>query len=191
MNFCYNYLRNIVLFLLRSIILIIYFFFLTRGYFLFVFFVLFGMLCDVNDSLLHLFSKVVLYFTIFSTLFLTIILNVYFLGKRVQFFIGRDFLNRYFPGPLKGLLALALFIGTISLLDSINTLSLIERRNEYELSLDHFSEEINQTEDMEWGEDFLTRLQSIEFEIKEKVPLECPTKGFLTDYTNRFVHFFR
>lgn len=130
-------------------------------------------------------------FVIFITLFLTILLNLYSIGEKVQFFIGKEFLKRYFPGPLKGLLPLALFIGTVSLVESVNTLSLLYRIESYLFTLKHFSEQIGQTTNMEWGGASLKQLQSIEFDFIREVPSECPSKGVLTEYTNWLVNLFR
>lgn len=189
-----NYLHlftNILLYVLRSLILIIYFFFLTRGYFVFVFFVLFGMHCNINDSLLHLLSHFIVSFTLWLTFFFSIMLNVYYFGENLQFFIGKEFLQKYLPGPLKGVLPLALFISTISLLESVDTFSLLYRIEFYQASLKDFKDQINIAKDMDWGKDFLLKLESIEMDIREKIPSNPPSKGILTEYTERILTFFR
>ncbi len=183
--------RNCIFYALRAQILMIYFFFLTRGYLFFVFFVLFGMLCDIEESYLHIFSRFVVHLVIYTTFFLTLILNFFEFGQKVQFFIGHDFLQRYFPGPLKGLLALALFISTWSILESVIILSLLYNINEYESSIKQFTDQINEIENMDRGRDFLLKAQSIEYAMKENVPTEYPCKGTLTFYTNRIVNLFK
>ena len=44
---------------------------------------------------------------------------------------------------------------------------------------------------MEWGEDFIKKLQEIERDMLEKSPSELPSKGVLNDYRERFVKFFK
>jgi hypothetical protein len=100
-------------------------------------------------------------------------------------------LQRFFPGPLKGFLALAFFIFTESLLDFANAQSLLSRIEDYNLCVKQVSEAIQEAGLMEWGEDFIKRVQEIEKDILEKLPSEFPTKGVLTDYSERFVKLFR
>lgn len=118
-------------------------------------------------------------------------MNFFSFGKKVQSFIGEPFLQRYFPDPLKGPLALVFFIFTISLLDFVNTQSLLNRIDDYNLCVTHFSNAIKQAEQMEWGEDFIKKLQEIERDMLEKLPSELPSKGVLNDYSERFVKFFK
>lgn len=191
MKFVLEWTLNVIFYAIRAQVLIVYFFFSARGYFFFVFFVLFGMLCDIEDSYLHLFSKCLVYLVVYTTFFLTLILNLFYFGKKVQFFIGNDFLQRYLPGPLKGLLPFALFLSTWSLLESVNTLSLLYSINDYEFSIKQFTNQINEAKTMDWGRDFLLKAESLESAIKDKLPAEYPSKGTLTLYTNRFVNLFK
>jgi len=183
--------KNLLMYALRTQILIIYFFFLTPGYMVFVLFVIFGMHCHIEDSFLHIFSRFVIHFTVLSTLFLSILLNFYSYGEKVQSFIGDSFLHRFFPGPLKGILPLAFFVFTEGLLDYVNVHSLLSRMEDYNLCVEQIWEALQQAERMEWGEDFFKRLQGIDKDIAEKLPSEFPTKGVLTDYSERFVKYFR
>lgn len=183
--------KNLLMYALRTQLLIVYYFFLTPAYMIFVLFVIFGMHCPIEDSYLHIFSRFVIYFSLWSTLFLSILYNFFSYGKKVQSFIGDSFLQRFFPGPLKGFLALAFFIFTESLLDFANAQSLLSRIEDYNLCAKQLSEAIQEAELMEWGEDFIKRVQEIEKEILEKLPSEFATKGVLTDYSERFVKLFR
>ena len=182
--------KNLLMYVLRTLILIIYFFFLTPGYIVFVIFVVFGMHCPVKDSYLHLFSRFVVNFTLWSTLLFAVLLNFFSYGKKVQSFIGESFLNRFFPGHLKGFLALSFFIFTESLLNFMNTHSLLRRIEDYNLCVEQLSDVIEKASLMEWGEDFSKRDQEIEKHILENLSSEFPTKRVLADYSERFVKLF-
>ncbi len=51
-------------------------------------------------------------------------LNFYSIGPSIQVFIGKEFLDRYLPGAVKGWLAFLLFILTISILDFVEVHSM-------------------------------------------------------------------
>lgn len=53
MRIYFKHCKNLVVYALRLSILLIYFFFLTPAVFAFVFFILFGLHCDIENSLLH------------------------------------------------------------------------------------------------------------------------------------------
>lgn len=94
MNLYIEFGKNLVLYGLRSQILVIYFFFLTPGYFVFLLLVIFGMHCNVHDSFLHIFSHIVVRFTLWSTFFLSILLN--FFWKKSTVFYWRTFFTKVF-----------------------------------------------------------------------------------------------
>lgn len=183
--------NKIAFFTLRGIILMVYFFFLTSGYILLLLFIIFGFHCPIETSLLHIFSKFMVEFILCCTLFLSILLNFFSYGKKIQFFIGLPFLRRYLPDPLKGFLAFCALVFTISLLDFFNMQSLLFRVESYNSQILFYSESLKEVGLMEWGEDFLKKLQNLENEIFEKVPSEYPRKGVLTDYSERFVNLFK
>ena len=83
--------KNLLMYVLRTLILIIYFFLLTPGYIVFVIFVVFGIHCSVKDSYLHLFSRFVVNFTLWSTLFFAVLLNFFFLRKESTIFYRKVF----------------------------------------------------------------------------------------------------
>lgn len=73
----------------------------------------------------------------------------------------------------------------------MNTHSLLCRIEDYNLCVEELSSAIEQASEMEWSEDFVKRLQEIEKNITQDLPPEFPTKGVLTDYSERFVKAFR
>lgn len=160
MNLYMEFGKNLVLYVLRTQILIIIFF-LSGGYFVFVFFIIFETHCDVFESFLHIFFhdlKLLSFFYIRIHCFFTILLIFFSYGEKVQFFIGKFFRRIIFPVPLKKIIALPLFISIISLLDSANTLILLillKRIDIYELCVKQFSEHIKRAKEMYWGRDFL------------------------------------
>jgi len=186
-----EFLKKIAFFTLRGIILMVYFFFLTSGSLLLVLFIIFGFHCNIETSLLHIFSKIMVEFILCCTLLLSILLNFFSYGKKIQFFIGIPFLHRYLPDPLKGFLAFSSLIFLISLLDFFNMQSLLFRIEHYNSQIAFYSESLKDIGLMEWGDEFLRQLQDLEKEMLEKVPSKFPTKGVLTDYSERFVNLFK
>ena len=54
-----------------------------------------------------------------------------------------------------------------------------------------YGESLKDIELMDWGKDFIRKLQDLEKEMVEKVPSKSPTKGILTDYSERLVNLFK
>ena len=183
--------NKIAFFTLRGIILMVYFFFLTSGYILLLLFIIFGFHCPIETSLLHIFSKFMVEFILCCTLFLSILLNFFSYGKKIQFFIGLPFLRRYLPDPLNGFLAFCFLILTVSLLDLFEIKSLLFRIDSYNSQILFYSESLKEVGLMDWGDDFIKKLQDLEKEMLEKVPSKYPTKGILADYSDRFVNLFK
>ena len=86
MNLYFIFGKNLVLYGLRAQILIIYFFFLTPGYFLFILFVIFGKHCTLEESLLHIFSHFIVNFTLCSTFFFIDTIKFFLLWKNNTIF---------------------------------------------------------------------------------------------------------
>ena len=129
--FMTNFFYFLRIYVLRIQILIISCFFLTPFYFVFVLFVIFDHNCQIYDSFIHLFSQRVVLFSVYSSLFLFLLLNAPFLGEKIQFYLGKSFIDRRLPGKLKGAPPLVLFMFTIVLICYVDTLSLHFRILDY------------------------------------------------------------
>ncbi len=174
-------------YVLRIQILIISCFFLTPFYFVFVLFVIFDHNCQIYDSFIHFFSQRVVLFTVYSSLFLFLLLNAPFLGEKIQFYLGKSFIDRHLPGKLKGALPLSLFVFTIVLICYIDTLSLYIRILDYNSISDSINQSLNSASDKPWGTEFLEDLQDIESTIFNNLPKKFPSTGILTDFSHKVI----
>ena len=176
-----------VIYFLRLQIIVQDSFFLTRFYLFFVLLVILGFQCEVTNSPLHLFSQKVVWFVLLSSLFLSVLLNLPFLGEKAQFFIGKSFLSRYLPGPLKGLLPFAFFLFTICLLNYVEAYTHYERILEYNRSVEMINHSLDQIANHLSDENLLKDLQVVESQIYERLPPEFPSTGVLKGFSNSVV----
>ena len=143
-------------------------------------FVLLGILgfqCDIRDSNVHFLSEKSLSFVLFSALFFSILLNFPFFGEGVQSFIGESFLNRYLPGPLKGMLPFAFLLLTLTLLALIESHTLLLRVVDYNSPVELINQSIDSAAKKGWGEDLLKELQVAKQSIYHLLPPESPSRG--------------
>ena len=136
-------LHTIPIYILQGQVIIVHYFSITWLYALFILLAILGFQCQIEESSLHLFSQRIVWFTLLSALFLSILLNLPFLGERAQLFIGKSFLNYYLPGPLKGLLAFALFLFTICLLNYVEAYTLSLRISDYNSTMESINNSLN------------------------------------------------
>lgn len=155
-------------------------------------FVLLGILgfqCDIRNSNIHFFSEKIVSFVLLSALFFSILLNFPFFGESVQSFIGKSFLNRYLPGPLKGMLPFAFFLFTLILLGWIESHTLLLRVVDYNSSIELINQFIDSAAKKPWGEDFLKELQAAKKSIYHLLPPEYPSRGVLKDFSKSVLTF--
>jgi hypothetical protein len=160
---------------------------LTPFYFVFVLFVIFGFTCQINDSIINLFSQWVVLFSVYSSLFLFLLLNAPFLGEKIQFYLGKSFIDRRLPGKLKGALPLTLFLITIAIICYIDTFSLYFRILDYNSISDSINQSLKSTSEKSWGNEFLKDLLDIESTVLKKLPKEFPSTGILTDFSHKVI----
>ena len=176
-------------FLLKSQILVIHYCFYTKYYLVFVLLGILGFQCDISDSNIQFFSEKFVLFVVYSAFFFSILLNFPFFGEGVQFFIGKSFLNRYLPGPLKGMLPFTLLLLTITLLALIESRTLLWRISDYHSSVELINQSLESAANKSWGEDFLKELQAAEQSIYNLLPPEYPSRGVLKDFSKTVITF--
>lgn len=182
-------LHIIPIYILQGQIIIVHYFSITWLYALFILLVILGFQCQIEESSLHLFSQRIVWFTLLSALFLSILLNLPFLGERAQFFIGKSFLNYYLPGPLKGLLAFALFLFTICLLNYVEAYTLSLRISDYNSTMEYINNSLNQIPNRPLDENLFKDLQGAERQIFQGLPREFPSTGVLKDFSSAVITF--
>ena len=82
---------------------------------------------------------------------LFLLLNAPFLGEKIQFYLGKSFIDRRLPGKLKKALPLTLFMFTIVHICYIYTLSLYIRILYYNSISDSINQSLNSASDKTLG----------------------------------------
>ena len=170
-----------LIYVFRFLVLVVSYFSLTKFYFFFLLFTIFGFHCEINDSFLHLFSQKIVLFTLYSALFLSFLLNVPFFGKKIQFFLGISFLDKYLPGHFKAVLFFAWLLFTVVFLNYIDALSLSNKMLEYDQIVKGMEDSFANMPEKGWDKDFL------ESDVFKKLPKEYPSTGIITDFSNTVI----
>ena len=180
---------EILVFFLKVQILVISYCFHTRFYLVFVLLGILGSQCDVSGSNIQFFSEKIVVFVLLSSLFFSILLNFPFFGESAQLFIGKPFLNRYLPGPLKGMLPFAFLLLTLTSLAWFESYTLMLRVADYNSSIDIINQSLESAAKKPWGEDFLKELQATDKSIYHLLPPEYPSRGVLKDFSKIVITF--
>lgn len=130
----YIFLRKCIQKILKIQILTIHYFAYTRYYLLYVVVIILACFSKAESSYINLFFKYILFFTMFSTFIIFILLLLPFTKSRVEMLAGAQFIDAKLPGNLKGLLPFMLFLLTVSTLGLMEAFSLSSRVH-YELDL--------------------------------------------------------
>jgi len=175
--------------LLKNTILVIKSFAYTPYYFVYIFCSILTFFCTIQGSYIPLFSKGFISYIIFSTFLLSLLLNSSFTYKKIEYFLGKIFIDRNLPGFYKGFWPLSLFLTTLPFLDFIEAFSISRRVSEYKKTLHLLEQSIENLNRQANDLAFTKEVTELCLNITE-IPSFCPSVGILTDISSYICNFF-
>lgn len=188
-NFCrtsiFNFSKSTVSNAFRGLFLIIHYFSHTSYYLLYILLSILAFFCNVDDSYISIMCKTFICVLLFSTLFLFMLLNISFTNKKIEYLLGKLFIDQYLSGHFKGLFPFLLFIVTLTMLDFIEISSMNMRVCEYQDSLNLINKNLENVGVSESDVGILNNSYDLLLKIRDLPSTGYPKTGILTDISSR------
>jgi hypothetical protein len=115
-----------------------------------------------------------------------------FIKKKISFFIGKTFFDKYIPTARFAFFAFILLEITLGLLSIIEIYSLVVRLEQYMLTKEYFDSLLVELAKREWSIDSSIQTSRYDKEMEESIryilqSLKEPSFGALTEYSNFFI----
>lgn len=180
----YNFLESIISNTFTGLVLIIHYFTHTPYYLLYILISILAFFCSLKHSYINIISETFICVLLIFTFFLFVLLNLNITKKRVEYFLGKSFIDRFLPGHFKGLFSFLLFVFTLAMLDYIEVSSIYMRVCEYRDSLDLINQNIDNIGLSKSDIGIENNINDLLLKIRDIHPRGYPKTGILTDISS-------
>lgn len=181
----YNFLKSIISNTFKGLVLIIHYFSHTPIYLLYILVSILAFFCSVKHSYISIISETFICVLLIFTFFLFVLLNLNITNKKIDYFLGKSFIDLFLPGHFKGLFSFFLFLVTLTMLDYIEVSSIYMRVCEYRDSLDLINQNIDNIGVSKSDIGIVNNINDLLLKIRDIHPTGYPKTGILTDIYSR------